>query len=116
MAYKISLLLSSVFLMFVFLLACDLMCISHIHSSLNALATTVGYRIAKEGAISQTTVNLLNNYNARILSSHQGPLWVGMTFTFKLRRDYTPLIMSKNTMAITVQHSTIVGYYDSYYQ
>lgn len=115
MAYKLSLMLSFLFLMFVFLTAGDLVCVSHINSGLNNLAVTIGYRIAKEGQISEQTETLVSDYGASIRLPYAASFRIGESVTFVLSKEYKPLIMSKNTMVISVKHVAIVGYYDSYF-
>ena len=115
MASKLGFMLSTIFFMFIFLISADMLCISQIKSGLDALATTVGYRIAKEGALTIATLRMIDGYGAELSANSTGSPAIGETYTFSLKKEYKPLILSKNTMVITVTHSTIVGFYDSYY-
>lgn len=114
MASKLGFLLSTIFFVFVFLMAGDMLCISQIRSGLDSLAVTVGYRIAKEGTLSKDTRGMVADFGATIKSKTVGAPAIGDTYTFTLTKEYNPLIISQNTMVITVTHSTIVGFYDSY--
>ena len=115
MASKLGFMLSSIFFVFIFLISGDMLCVSQIKSGLDSLAVTVSYRIAKEGRLSDSTQKLISDYGATIKSTNTASPAIGETYTFSLKKEYTPLILSKNTMAITVTHSAIVGFYDSYY-
>ena len=117
MAYKMSLMLSMVFLMFLFLTSTDLICVSQTNSNMNALAITVAYRVQKDGKITNETFALVDEYGCSMTYSAPSGnyLRVGDTFKFALHKAYRPLIMSKDPMVITVTHSCVVGFYDSYY-
>lgn len=115
MASKLGFMLSTIFFVFIFLISGDMLCISQIKSGLDALAVTVSYRIAKEGTMTVGTLRMIDGYGADISSSNYGAPAIGEAYTFTLKKEYTPLILSKNTMVIAVTHTTIVGFYDSYY-
>lgn len=115
MASKLGFMLSSIFLVFVLLSAGDLLCLSQVRAVLNNLAVTVAYRISKDGYVSNTTKSLIADYGATYVPVTKGFPSVGESYTFRLTKEYKPLIMSKNAMVITVSHTAIVGFYDSYY-
>ena len=66
MAYKLGLMLSMVFLMAVMLLGGDIIAVSSIHSSLDALALVVSRNIGKEGCVSENTLFLVQEHQATL--------------------------------------------------
>ena len=113
MAYKLELLLSSVFMMAVLLLSGDLINIHIIKSSLDALGTTVGYRISREGMISEGTLQLveLNGASFALADGQKTSFAIGDTVIYRVSRDYYPFIIKKETMHLGVWRSAVVGYY-----
>ena len=112
MAYKLGLMLSIVFVMSVMLLGGDIIGISSVHSSLDALALVVARAIGKEGKVSSSTLRLIRSYDAKISydNSSRTPA-VGEKLTFSLSQYYQTLVMSKDRLKITVTRTVIVGYY-----
>ena len=111
MAYKLGMLLSMVFVMSVMLLGGDMVCISSIYASLDAISLSVSRAISKEGTISQNTLNLVASHDAYLVKEGNQTPAMGETVTYFLCRDYTPLILSKEEMTISIRRSAIVGYY-----
>ena len=64
MAYKFSMLLSLVFLVFAFLLAGDITIVSSIRSELDNLALTISYRLARDGDLSADALDLIDSFGS----------------------------------------------------
>lgn len=113
MSYKLGLLLSMVFLMSVLLLAGDLLNVAVIKNSLDALATVVSYRIAKEGQVSSDTRSLIESYGAlfRLEDGERVAFRIGDTVTYYLQKEYQPFVLQKEMMNVTVRRSALIGYY-----
>lgn len=111
MAYKLGLMLSMVFLMAAMLLGGDIIAVSSIHSSLDALALTVSRNIGREGYVSDSTLQIVEQHRANLVyEEHHAPA-VGENFTFLLYKDYESFVLSKDPLRITVKRTAIVGYY-----
>lgn len=110
MSYKLGLLLSMLFLMSVLLLSGDLVCISANLSELDSIALTAAYQISINGRIDETTIAFVEKQNASIKSLSGDTLSLGSTMVFRVYREYQPLIISKDTMTLNVQRSTVVGF------
>ncbi len=113
MSYKLGLLLSLAFLMSILLLSGDLMNVSIVKNALDSLATTVSYRIAREGRVSQKTMEMIASYDA-VIELQDGAATsfrIGDTVVYYLRKDYDPFLLKKETMHIGVKRSAVVGYY-----
>ncbi len=112
MAYKMGLLLSIPFLMMVLLLSADMTDIAIIKNGLDAVALTVGYRIAYEGRLSQETIDFVSSFGADISLETSFTPRIGDTVIFSLSKEYDSLVVSKDPLTIVVKRSTVVGYYD----
>ena len=111
MAYKLGLMLSMVFLMSVMLLGGDIIAVSSIHSSLDALALVVARGIGQEGYVSEATEALLEEHRVDLKYQESHFPALGETLTFTLARLYSSLVISKDAMVISVKRTAIVGYY-----
>ena len=113
MSYKLGLLLSISFMMAVLLLSGDLINVSIIKNSLNALGLTVSYRIAAEGHISSALLRLVDSYGASFTleDGERQSMRIGDTVTYSLSKDYDPFVLKKGVMNITVRRSAVIGYY-----
>ena len=111
MAYKLGLMLSIVFIMSVMLLGGDIIGISSVHSSLDALSLMVARAIGKEGRVSGSTYQLVRSYGAMIQYDDLKTPAVGEKFTFTLSQFYETFVLSRERLEITVKRTVIVGYY-----
>ncbi len=111
MAYKLGLMLSLVFVMSVMLLGGDIVAISSIHSSLDALALVVARAIGKDGQVSSATYTLVRSHGVGIRTDSSKTPALGESLTFSLYKYYTSMVLSKKRLKITVKRSVIVGYY-----
>ena len=112
MSYKLGLLLSIPFLMMVLLLLGDLIDISLVRESLDSLATTVSYRIAYEGRLSQETKDFVARFDATVTLLDEKTPRIGDTVVFRLSKEYTPFIIDRIPIDVKVTRSCVVGYFD----
>ena len=108
MSYKLGMILSIAFMMAVLLLSGDLINVSIIKNSLNALGLTVSYRISSAG-----TEQLIHSYGAtfKLEDGERTAFRIGDTVTFYLEKDYDPFVLQKQQMRISVRRSAVIGYY-----
>lgn len=111
MAYKLGLMLSLIFVMSVMLLGGDIVAISSLHSSLDALSLVVARSIGKEGRVSSSTYSLVKSHKANIQYNQASVPAVGEKMTFALYKYYNSFVLSKEKLKITVTRTVIVGYY-----
>ena len=111
MSYKLAMLLSTVFLVSVFLLGGDLCLINATYQTLDAMSLTVNQRISREGQISQDTLSFVENNGANFVSVTSGTPAIGETYVYRLEKEYQPLVIKKSTMKISVTRSCVVGFY-----
>lgn len=113
MSYKLGLLLSLTFLMSLLLMSADLMNVTIVKNALDSLATTVGYRISRDGRVSNATLDLIASYDATFTleGGTATSFRIGDTVVYFLTKDYDPFLIKKETMHIGVRRSAVVGYY-----
>lgn len=113
MSYKLGLLLSLTFLMSLLLMSGDLMNVTIVKNALDSLATTVGYRISRDGRVTNETLDLIASYEATFTleSGAATSFRIGDTVVYTLTKDYDPFLLKKETMHIGVRRSAVVGYY-----
>ena len=113
MSYKIGLLLSTVFLMSVFLLGADLCLLNASYQQLDAVAMVAVQKIEMEGRVSQETINYVKSEGATFsywYDSIFAPS-IGDMLTFEVKKTYSPLVLQKSEMNLRVRRSCIVGFY-----
>ena len=113
MAYKMGMLLSLLFLFSVMLFAGDLLCVSAIHSNLDAIALTAGRRISKEGRLSASIVYFVESEGAKIECLDTCSPAIGDTMRFCVYKDFSSLVMAKEPMRISVIRTVVVGYIET---
>ena len=113
MAYKIGFILSLIFVVQLFVLMGDIMAIQMIYTNLDAVSVTAGYLISQNGKITTEVVELVKSEaGANIESLNDDPPMLGGLFTFKISKQYDPLIMQEGMMDISIQRSVVIGYYN----
>lgn len=113
MSYKLGLMLSLVFLMSVFLMAGDMFCVSAIHNDLDSIALTVSYLVSRDGYVSDATRQFVEDSGADLTLPSESPR-IGDIYSFEVSKSYTPIIISREAIVITVKRTTVVGYYQNY--
>ncbi|MDY2914237.1 MAG: hypothetical protein SOV58_06435 [Candidatus Enteromonas sp.] len=113
MSYKIGLLLSTVFLMSVFLLGGDLCLLNASYQQLDAVAMAAIKNIEMEGCVSDKTIDFVKSEGATFSYWVDSPFSpkIGDMITFEVKKSYTPLILQNSTMNLRVRRSCIVGFY-----
>ena len=69
--------------------------------------------ISQNGKITNEVVELVKSEaGANIESLNDDPPMLGGLFTFKISKQYDPLIMQEGMMDISIQRSVVIGYYN----
>lgn len=95
----------------VILFGADLYLLSNIQVTLEARATTAGYRISLEGGVRQSLVDELasEDINLYCVTSCE-TLSVGASVHYGLSKVYSPIILAKEPLEVVVSRVIIVGY------
>lgn len=112
MSYKISFILSMVFVAMFFLFAGDMICLQYIYSDLDAKSVNISYLISKHGSLDKPFLSYIEDrYNIDFVSAdNYSPLY-GDEVTYVIAKDYHPLIMSNKDMKVSLKRTTVIGYY-----
>ena len=112
MAYKLGLIISMLFLVQLFVFVGDLMSIQIIYTNLDAVSLTAGNLISSRGGLDDEIVNLVYEQSGGsiVALGDETPLF-GAVYEYKIRREYSPWVMSNKPIEISVTRSVIIGYY-----
>lgn len=113
MSYKLGFILSLIFIIQIFLLGSDILCVQVIYSELDAVALSAEYMIANDAQISPETVAFVANAigGTIVCTSNCSPRF-GDALIFEVAVYYDPLIMDSAPMKLVVQRSAVIGYYN----
>ena len=112
MSSKLGLILSMLFVALFFLFGVDLICVQFVFSDLDAKSISISYLISQHGGLD---INLINEIEETYkvdfkCLSNCNPSF-GDIIEYQISKDYSPLIISNETMHITVYRSTAIGFY-----
>ena len=112
MSYKVSFILSMVFIVMFFLLAGDMMSLQYIYADLDAKSVNISYLISKHGSLDEPFINYIENkYHVDFVTAdNYSPLY-GDEVTYVICQIYHPLIMSNEDIKVSLQRTAIIGYY-----
>lgn len=112
MSYKVSFILSMIFVVFFILFAGDVICLQYVYSDLDAKSVTISYLISEHGGLDEDFINSIETkYNVDfVYSDNYSPLF-GDEVTYVIARTYKPLVMSKDDMTVSISRTTVIGYY-----
>ena len=112
MSYKISFILSMVFVMMFFLFAGDLISLQFIYSDLDAKSVTISYLISEHGILDEPFIESIENkYKVDFVTADNYSPLFGDEVTYVIARSYQPLIISQKKMTVSVERTTVIGYY-----
>jgi hypothetical protein len=113
MAYKMSLILSFLFVIHVFLLGGDIISAQYIYTEIDAVSMTVGNLISEYGGINEDIVLFVKNQCSGELSCLSNCIpKLGDPYVYKISCTFDPLIMSSEVMTISITRSIVIGYFN----
>ena len=112
MSYKIGLLLSMIFVALFFLFGADLISLQSAYSMLDAKANNISYIISRNGAIDNDFISYIENtYNVDFICDINLAPEFGEKITYEITTTYSPLVIAKEDIIISVKRMTIIGFY-----
>lgn len=112
MSYKIGLVLSMIFVALFFCFGVDLITIQFAFSNLDAQSVAISYRISHYGNIDDTIITAIENeYHITFECLENCHPQFGDEVKYRLSRQITPIVMSKEPMTIAITRSAIIGFY-----
>ena len=113
MSYKLGLMLSLLYMMSTILLGGDIYALIAVRNHLDDIALTVAFRISKEGYVSPSTKQFIEDEGAYFRAITNITPRVGDTYVFEIYKEYEPIIIKKSTMEVAVRRTTVVGFYET---
>ena len=113
MSSKVSLILSMIFVVMFFLFAADMISLQFAYSNLDATSITISHLISENLSVNQQLVNdIETKFNVDFtLLNEEEPLF-GDVVNFVISKEYQSIIISNNTMLLSVKRSSVLGYYN----
>ena len=112
MSYKISFILSMVFVAMFFLFAGDMISLQFIYSDLDAKSVTISYLISEKGYIDDGFISYIEDkYKVDFVKADNYTPNFGDEVTYVIARNYKPLVMSKDMMTVSISRTTVIGYF-----
>lgn len=112
MSYKISFILSMIFVVVFFLFAGDMISIQFIYSDLDAKSVTISYLISEHGGLDKAFIKVIERkYDVDFVTADNYSPLFGDEVTYVIAKSYKPLVMSTDTMNISIERTTVIGYY-----
>ena len=112
MSYKVSFILSMIFVAFFMLFGGDMICLQYVYSDLDAKSVTISYLISEHGGVDQKFLDGLElKYHVEfVYLDNYSPLF-GDEVTYVIARTYKPLVISQDPMQVQIERTTVIGYY-----
>ena len=112
MSYKISLILSMIFVSLFFFFAADVISIQFAYSSLDSKSITISHLISKEDTL---TENFKHNIEEQFLVTFQvlneKEPYFGDVVDFVISTEYKSLVISDKPITLSIERTTVMGYY-----
>ena len=112
MSYKVGLILSMVFVALFFLFGADLITLQSAYSTLDAKANNISYIISRNGVIDSNFKDYIETtFNVEFICNTNLAPEFGEKIFYEIQTTYSPLIISKEEMTISIKRMTIIGFY-----
>lgn len=113
MSYKISFILSMTFVVMFFLFSGDMISLQFLYSDLDAKSVTISYLISDHGGLDDDFISAIENkYDIDFVSADNYSPLFGDEVTYVIAKQYRPLIMSSEYLTISIERTTVIGYYN----
>ena len=112
MSYKLSLMLSMVFVMFFSFFAVDLIAVQNAYSLLDSKSINISYFLARNGDVSSEAIDYIErmyDVNFKLISNSQPAF--GDDIIYNISTTYKPFVLG-DEFEITIQRMTVVGYFN----
>lgn len=112
MSSKLGAILSFIFVVMAFLFSFDMITVQFTYSDLDAMSVNISYLISRSSKIDyKFRVYISERYDADFICEKEGVTTFGEEIYYVLEKTIVPLIMSTESMTVSVKRSAIVGYY-----
>lgn len=112
MSYKLSFILSMIFVVTFFLFAGDLICLQYVYSDLDAKSITISYLISAHGGLDHHFIqDIEEKYKVDFVTADNYSPLFGDEVTYVIAKLYQPMVISQKKMTISIKRTTVIGYY-----
>ena len=112
MAYKLGFILSSIFIVALFVMYGDIMAVQVIYTNLDAISVAAGCMISMKGRITNEVILLAEQEaNAHIEPVGDQSGMFGSIYEFRLYTYYTPNMIADHDLEVSIVRSVVIGYY-----
>ena len=112
MSSKLGLILSMVFVALFFAFAGDMVSLQFAYTNLDAISVTIGQLIGEEKTINQAFIDKVENkYDIEFFILNEDEPIFGDVVDYIIAQDYQPMVISKESIHLSIKRSSIIGYY-----
>lgn len=113
MSYKVSLILSMVFVVMFFLFAGDMISLQFAYSNLDAKAITIAHLISESAAVDKTFIDQVEEkFEVDFYLLNKTTPYFGDVVDYIVAKEYKSIVISNKAITLSVQRSSVVGYYN----
>ena len=113
MSYKISLILSMVFVVMFFLFAGDMISLQFAYSNLDATSITISHLISESYSIDNTFISDVEiRFHIDFYLLNDETPYFGDVVDYVIASDYKSIVLSEKSITLSVRRSSILGYYN----
>ena len=112
MSSKLGVILSSIFIVFAFLLGADLISYQVIFANLDSKSVNISYLISRSVTIDENFKTYVDRtYNVDFICSYYGTPAFGDSVEYVISQNFRPFMIANESVTVSVTRMTIVGYY-----
>lgn len=113
MSSKIGYLLSMIYVVMFIALGVDLITIQYAYSALDSKSVSISYLISEHGTLDDSLIETIEKrYNVDFTCTGNCAPLFGDEVQYKISTEIKPIIVSKETITITINRSTVIGFYN----
>lgn len=112
MSSKVGLILSMIFVVMFIALGVDVITIQYAYSDLDSKSMNISYLIAQHGTIDDSLIRSIEEkYHVTFECIGNCAPFFGDTVDYRISTQIKPIIVSLETITISVNRSTVIGFY-----
>jgi len=112
MSSKMGVFLSSIFIIVAFLFSFDIINVQYIYADLDAKSVNITYLISRAPKLDRFFwADINERYDVIVGCNKTGATTFGEEIDFELSKTFQPLIMSNESMTVSIKRTAIVGYF-----
>ena len=111
MSSKLGLILSMIFVTMFFAFGLDLISIQFLYNDLDSKSVAISYKISDYGTVNDEVKSYVEStFNVTFKCTSNCSPAFGDVVTYVISKEYKPIIISQNTMTISIERNAVIGY------